>query len=363
MKKKDIIIFCPFLARGGLEKSVVNIANYLDKKHQVTLITNSRPLKNLNKLNNKIRLINLSIPFLYSIRILNNFFCVLYTILILKKNSIIFSLQEPFFLLLLKSLNFNFKLAIRTPSAIINGKNKYEEKNIKLAIKNKNFFISFYKYADLIITSSKDNKIFFEKKIGSKNVVTMNNFFPKKKLFIKPKKHIKNIFFIGRLTWDKNPIFFLESLIPLLNKKNFNIHIVGDGPEYNRLIQIAEKYKNRVKFHGFIKDPFKKFAKKIDIFSINSRYDGTPNVMGEAMSFKIPCIAPKKVGLTDIFLARGRFGVLYEPDNKLDFQKKIIHMLNNYRSYTKKANLAYKSLDRFNLQNTLGKTEKFLSKI
>ena len=57
---------------------------------------------------------------------------------------------------------------------------------------------------------------------------------------------------------------------------------------------------------------------------------------------------PKKVGLTDIFLARGRFGVLYEPDNKLDFQKKIIHMLNNYRSYTKKANLAYKSLDRFN---------------
>ena len=37
-------------------------------------------------------------------------------------------------------------------------------------------------------------------------------------------------------------------------------------------------------------------------------------------------------------------------------------MLNNYRSYTKKANLAYKSLDRFNLQNTLGKTEKFYQK-
>ena len=68
--KKRYNYFCPFLARGGLEKSVVNIANYLDKKHQVTLITNSRPLKNLNKLNNKIRLINLSIPFFY---IVSNF--------------------------------------------------------------------------------------------------------------------------------------------------------------------------------------------------------------------------------------------------------------------------------------------------
>ena len=215
----------------------------------------------------------------------------------------------------------------------------------------------------MVITSSKDNKTFFEKKISAKKVVTMNNFFPKKKISIKQKNQTKNVFFIGRLTWDKNPTFFLKSLIPLLNKKNFNIHIVGDGPDYNQLIKIAEKYKNKVKFHGFVKNPFKKFAKKIDIFSINSKFDGTPNVMGEAMAFKIPCIAPKMVGLTDIFLAGGKYGVLYKPDNQLDYQKKIIHMLNNYQSYLKKANLAYKSLDRFNLQNTLGKTEKLLLKI
>jgi len=363
MKKKDIIIFCPFLARGGLEKSTVNIVNYLSKIHQVTLITNSKSLSNLNKFKKNIRLLNPSISFFYSIRILNNFFCTIYTFLILKKNSIVFSLQEPFFLLLLKFLRLNFKLIIRTPSAIINGKNKYEEKNIKKIVKNKNFFVYFYKFANLIITGSPDNKNFLEKKIGVKKVVTINNFFPKNKVKKNRKNKSKNIFFIGRLIWDKNPIFFLKSLIPLLDKYNFNLHIVGDGPDYHKLTIISEKFKKRVKFYGFVKNPFDKFAKKIDIFSINSKFDGTPNVLGEAMSFKIPCIAPKKVGLTEIFLAKGKYGVLYEPDNKEDFQKKIIHMIKNYKLYTQKADLAYKSLNRFNIENTLGKIEKSLSKI
>ena len=363
MKKKNIIIFCPSLARGGLEKSTVNIANYLSKKHEVRLITNSKNLKNLNKFENKVKLINPSISIFYSFRILNNFFCTIYTLLISKKKTIIFSLQEPLFLLLFKFLGFNFKLVIRTPSAIINGRNKYEEKNINKVVKNKNFFLYFYKYANLVITSSIDNKLFFKKKIGVQKVISMNNFFPKNKIKKIKKRKIKNIFFIGRLIWDKNPSFFLESLIPLFNKVDFNIHIIGDGPDYVKLIKIGKKYKKKIKFYGFIKNPFKKFSDKIDIFSINSKFDGTPNVLGEAMSFKIPCIAPQNVGLANIFLGNGRFGTLYKPDSKLDFQKKIMHIINNYHLYVNKANLAYKSLDRFNLNNTLAKTEKLILKI
>lgn len=362
--KKNVIIFCPFLAKGGLEKSTVNISNYLSKKHNVVIVTNSKSLENLNKISLRVKIINPGISLLNHFRLFNNIFCLIISMFLVKKNSIILSLQEPFFLLILKFLfNPHFKLVIRTPSAIENDKNIYEQKNIRKVVKNKKFSVLLYKYADLIITGSKNNKLFLDKKIKVKKVVTINNFFPKNNLIKYKKKKPKNIFFIGRLIWDKNPIFFIKSLLPILNKYDLKIHIVGDGPDYEIIKNLSYQNKKRIKLYGFIKNPFKRFCNKIDIFSINSKFDGTPNVLGEAMSYGIPCIAPKNVGLVNEFLLDGKYGSIYTPDNKKDFQEKIVKIINNYNLYIKKARYGYKSLHQYNANNTLGKIEKLISNI
>ena len=92
--------------------------------------------------------------------------------------------------------NPHFKLVIRTPSAIENDKNIYEQKNIRKVVKNKKFSVLLYKYADLIITGSKNNKQFLDKKIKVKKVVTINNFFPKNNFIKYKKKKKQKIYFL-----------------------------------------------------------------------------------------------------------------------------------------------------------------------
>ena len=69
---------------------------------------------------------------------------------------------------------------------------------------------------------------------------------------------------------------------------------------------------------------------------ITSLYDGTPNVMGEAMSFGIPVLAPKNVGSTNFYLKNGKFGYLYKNENSNSFKKKILEILSDYKRAKKK---------------------------
>ena len=120
---------------------------------------------------------------------------------------------------------------------------------------------------------------------------------------------------------------------------------------------------NNVFFHGFVDNPFEKFNKKIDLLCITSLYEGTPNVMGEAMSYGIPVLAPKNIGLTNLFLKNGKYGFLYQNENNLSFKRKIYEIINNYNLAKKKAFMGFKSLKRFNENKTLKKLLIELQKI
>ena len=141
------------------------------------------------------------------------------------------------------------------------------------------------------------------------------------------------------------------------------IHIIGDGPNKKELQEISKNYKKDIFFYGHVNEPFKKFSLKMDLLCITSRYDGTPNVLGEAMSYKIPCIAPKEIGLCKILINNGKFGHLFNAENNKNFRDKILFALENYKSSIIKAELGYNSLERFNMKNTLGKLKKEIYKI
>ena len=173
------------------------------------------------------------------------------------------------------------------------------------------------------------------------------------------KKKIFNIFFIGRLTDEKNPGFFLENLV---NFKKVNLHFVADGNLKENLKKIS-KGKNNIFFHGYVYEPFKKFRGKINLLCITSKYEGTPNVMGEAMSYKIPVLAPKGVGLADYFIKNEKYGFLYEPNNSNSFKKKVYYIMNNYSISLNKAKNAFKGLDRFSEEKTLGSIKKIIDNL
>jgi len=360
---KKIFLFCPTINDGGLEKTLSIYANFLADKFETILVTNTFNYKRLKKLNKNVKIINFKKKFFLKNRIINNIYCIFKIFKLKEKNLTIFSFHDHFFLCLLKFFKFKFKLIIRTQTAIINGLNKNEEKNIKKKFFLRNFITIFYKFTDLVITFSEANKQFFKKKIKVNNVKVIYNYFSKHNS-TKKKKRTYNVFFIGRLVPDKDPIFFLKNCLELLKKIHFNIFIVGKGQCYKDIKSLIKNNNyNNIKLYGFVPDAMKKLNTKADIICITSKYDGTPNVLGEAVSYKIPCLAPKNVGLSNLILLNGKGGYLYKPNSDKDFQNKLNSILLDYEMAINKSNLAYKKLERFNYDNTLVKLRKCIDEI
>lgn len=126
---------------------------------------------------------------------------------------------------------------------------------------------------------------------------------------------------------------------------------------------MVNKTKDNVKIYGYLEKGIKRLNKKIDVICITSKYDGTPNVLGEAVSYKIPCLAPKSVGLSNLILLNGLGGYLYKPNSNNDFKSKLSSILLNYEKAIHKSRLSYKGLKRFNYENTLLKLEKSINEI
>jgi GalNAc-alpha-(1->4)-GalNAc-alpha-(1->3)-diNAcBac-PP-undecaprenol alpha-1,4-N-acetyl-D-galactosaminyltransferase len=359
-----LVFFCPFIYDGGLEKTLKIYSDYFSKFYNVTIITNSK-YKSYIKFSKKIKIINPSNKYFYSNRYLNNIYCVYLIFKNFTFKDKIYSIQDHIFLLL---INFfflkKFKIIIRTSTAITNNKNDYENKNLKKfkLAKALNFIV--YRIADLIITFSNDNKKYLYKITKKKNIFVIYNYFKinsKIKRFYNKKTF--NIFFIGRLVDDKNPIFFLNSLKKIYKTYNIKSHIVGKGELSSRIIQILKENSGLGHYYGFKLNPFKKFLKKIDIFCVTSKYDGTPNVLGEALSYGIPVLAPNKVGLSNLILDNGNYGFLYKPDSRSSFNKKIIQMIYNYNLALKKAEKGRVGLNRFDKIKTLKKLKLLIDKL
>ena len=176
---KKIFFFCPAIGDGGLEKTLSIYLNYFSKYNNITLVTNTKNIKRLASINKNTKIINPKNNFFLKYRLLNNLYCIF--LLLKKTNSenIIFSMQDHFLLLLLKYFGLKNKLVIRTMSAIYNDRNTSESLQLKKYLFLKKFIMNFYKYADLVITFSMNNKFYLKRVNKVKNVQVIYNYFRK----------------------------------------------------------------------------------------------------------------------------------------------------------------------------------------
>jgi glycosyltransferase involved in cell wall biosynthesis len=359
--KQKIYFHYPNIINDGIKSTFEIYYNYLKKNYNVILITNSNT-KLLNN-SNGIAILGSRILLFERINFLNNIFCALKIFFLKKKNQIIFSMDDHLLLLIFKLFRINFKLVIRTPNPIFNIYNKDELRFLN----NKGFTNKYetylYRFANLVITYSKQNVLSLKNKFKVKNVSLIYNFFEKKPERKKNIKKIYNIFFIGRFVDSKDPIFFLRNMIKLINEINIKIYLLGDGILKKDLQYLSKNYKNHIKFLKYTTKPYKKYSKIMDLICITSKFDGTPNVLGEAIARSIPCIAPKNVGLANLLLKNGEYGYLYKQGSDNNFKQKIIYCLKNYKKSIHKSKLALKGLERFDKKNTLKKLNTILSKI
>jgi glycosyltransferase involved in cell wall biosynthesis len=148
-----------------------------------------------------------------------------------------------------------------------------------------------------------------------------------------------NILFSGKLIPRKRWLDLLRACKILFDKgTNFNLLVVGDGPDRDRFEFFIEE--NRLKniyLSGFKnQSELPKYYFVADIFVLPSEYDPSPKVVNEAMNFKLPIVVSSGVGTGGDLIKHDENGFIYDVGD-----------INVLAEYLEKILLNHKLRDRF----------------
>ena len=128
----------------------------------------------------------------------------------------------------------------------------------------------------------------------------------------------KRFLTIGRFTPLHKGIDILIEAFYLFANKNveWNLDIVGEGPEYPKYKELIRKYhlENRISIHPFT-NQIQDFYSRSQIYVLSSRWEGMPLVLVEAMSHGLPIVTSDLPVCKEIL---GDFGLFF---NNGDIQK------------------------------------------
>lgn len=172
------------------------------------------------------------------------------------------------------------------------------------------------------------------------------------------------ILYVGRIVKGKGILKLPEIIEELINEygiKKIKFFIIGDGNDKEKLIKILKKRKllNYVRFSkGFINDISKlvRYYNVGDILihlNINTKFEGSPNVILEAQACGLPVIAFDIPGVQDS-ISDGKTGFLIRRKDYENYIKKIYVLCSNKKLYENMKINARKNIkNNFNIENII----------
>ncbi len=321
------LMFCiGEMKKGGAERVVANLSNYLIKHNEEVNIITTIKGKSFYELDKKINLDGLDDDKLHKNFIIKNKKRLkkLKAILKNKKPDIIVSfLPEPSYrVLFLKIFNRQLKVIVSVRN---DPKVEYKSRINRLIMK------LLYPLADGFVFQTKEAQEYFSKKIQNKSVIIPN---PINEDFIcEPYngEREKIIVTVGRLEEQKNHKMLIEAFSKLPEEfKEYKLIIYGEGSLRNKLEeQINElKLKDRVLLPGQV-DNVKEKIYKASLFVLSSKYEGMPNALMEAMALGIPCISTDcPCGGPRFLIKNGYNGYLVPVNDTCSLRKTMQNVLN-----------------------------------
>lgn len=154
----------------------------------------------------------------------------------------------------------------------------------------------------------------------------------------KKQRSIKKILHVSLLNDEqKNVSGIIKAINELLNNRtDFEMHIVGDGPDRVKLEELASDLKllnKYVFFHGLVNDPKKmnNLMQNSNFFILNSPCETFAIVCIEALSSGIPVISTRCGGPAEYIT--DEYGILIEPGNNVELVNAVNYMLDNSTKY------------------------------
>ncbi|GBR77391.1 glycosyl transferase GTB-type super family [Candidatus Termititenax dinenymphae] len=120
----------------------------------------------------------------------------------------------------------------------------------------------------------------------------------------------KFVLFLGRLTMQKGPEYFLRAAAKALQfSPEIRFIVAGSGEKFSALIELAAQLQiaNRVFFTGFLEgENIRRVLKKADLFVMSSVAEPFGLVALEAVKANVPCIVSKTSGVSEILHHAGK---------------------------------------------------------
>lgn len=132
---------------------------------------------------------------------------------------------------------------------------------------------------------------------------------------------------VGRIAKIKNyPLLLNAFAIAVKEHKKILLEVVGDGPELDRLIELAKQLEieEYVNFAGFQTNISERLAAN-DVFVLSSDYEGISIAILEAMSLSMPVIATSVGGVPET-VEHDKTGYLIKNQNVQDYAEAIISL-------------------------------------
>ncbi len=119
---------------------------------------------------------------------------------------------------------------------------------------------------------------------------------------------------MGRFVEQKDFSTLISAFSRIRAKVDSELLLLGKGPLEQKLKRQVESLDlvDSVNFAGFKKNPYK-YLKRADLFVLTSLYEGSPNVILEALITETPIVATDSPGGTAELLENGRLGRLVSP--------------------------------------------------
>lgn len=340
---KKILVLSLHLGYGGVEKSIVALANLLCKKYNVeiacTYKLNDKPAFNID---DKVKITYLTdvIPNKKEFKTAlkkKNIFKILHEGI---KSIYILNQRKKTMIEYIKSTNSD--IIISTRCLFNKWLGKYSKENIKKIGWEHNHYHGNMKYANKVIKSvknfdylvlvSKNLRDFYSGKLSSVKCVYIPNIIddiPR----IKSDLTSKNLVSVGRLSKEKGYMDLVLIFEKLLKKyPDYKLNIIGDGEEKENIQKYIKekKLENNIILHGFkSKEYINKILLNSSIYLMASYTESFGIVLIEAMSYGLPCIAYSSAEGANELIKNGKNGYLIDNRNEKEFIKKIEYLINN----------------------------------
>lgn len=133
------------------------------------------------------------------------------------------------------------------------------------------------------------------------------------------------VFFVGRLSEEKNPNVFINAASEILIKhktKNIKFFVIGDGPMRGAVEEMIASHKTDAIIYLGYQSEVAKYLSAADIFVLPSSIEGFPLSIIEAMAMKVAVVA-SDVGAVAEIIDSGHEGIVVRPGSVYEIAQAI----------------------------------------